>query len=135
MSIRTLSSLLPSYLWKVLQQALFRQRQTPILILVCLGYLSVSSYKQVIEELIRDERDHSETYIATWYAAMLATFPLTVPGLDVRDGVVVSFSSDVLVSGDLQELMASISASHSSLSHATVLYLMCGMAWILETRV
>ncbi|KAJ5961735.1 hypothetical protein N7501_006676 [Penicillium viridicatum] len=47
-------------------------------------YLSILSFKQPIEELIRDESDPSDpsdTNAVTWHTTMLATFSLTIPGL------------------------------------------------------
>ncbi|CRL21059.1 unnamed protein product [Penicillium camemberti] len=44
-------------------------------------YLSIISFKQPIKELIRNEYGHSDTNTVTWYTAMLATFPLIIPGL------------------------------------------------------
>ncbi|KAJ5597561.1 hypothetical protein N7537_007645 [Penicillium hordei] len=44
-------------------------------------YLSILSFKRTIEDLIRNEYDHSDTNTVTWYTAMLATFPLTIPEL------------------------------------------------------
>ncbi|KAJ5848407.1 hypothetical protein N7455_012364 [Penicillium solitum] len=38
-------------------------------------YLSILSFKQTIEELIRNEYDYSDTNTVIWYTAMLATFP------------------------------------------------------------
>ncbi|KAJ6189582.1 hypothetical protein N7519_004490 [Penicillium mononematosum] len=41
-------------------------------------YMSVLSFKETIEGLIRDECDHSDANIVAWYTTMLATFPLTI---------------------------------------------------------
>jgi hypothetical protein len=40
--------------------------------------MSVRSFKETIEGLIRDEFDHSDANIVAWYTSMLATFPLTI---------------------------------------------------------
>ncbi|KAJ5868629.1 hypothetical protein N7534_003182, partial [Penicillium rubens] len=42
-------------------------------------YMSVRSFKEIIEELIRDNFDHSDANIVAWYTTMLATFPFTIP--------------------------------------------------------
>ncbi|KAJ6149221.1 hypothetical protein N7471_000420 [Penicillium samsonianum] len=44
-------------------------------------YHIVLRFKHTIEELIRDEFDHSDPNIVTWYNTMLVTFPLTIPVL------------------------------------------------------
>ncbi|OQE08804.1 hypothetical protein PENVUL_c008G05928 [Penicillium vulpinum] len=44
-------------------------------------YLSVLSFRQTILDMIKDEFDHCEPAIATWYASMLETFPVPTPGL------------------------------------------------------
>ncbi|KAJ5971986.1 uncharacterized protein N7479_001904, partial [Penicillium vulpinum] len=43
-------------------------------------YLSVLSFRQTILDMIKDEFDHCEPAIATWYASMLETFPVPTPG-------------------------------------------------------
>jgi hypothetical protein len=41
--------------------------------------MSVRSFKEIIEELIRDKFNHSDANIVAWYTTMLATFPFTIP--------------------------------------------------------
>ncbi|KAJ6162922.1 hypothetical protein N7497_002901, partial [Penicillium chrysogenum] len=52
---------------------------TVVLISILTLYISVRSFKEIIEELIRDKFDHSDANIVAWYTTMLATFPFTIP--------------------------------------------------------